>query len=59
MAFLDLDTFAMSRVASSGVAPGWIHRHEAMLSDDGRAVVVRGGKIVRGEIGSQEFGGEG
>lgn len=55
VACLDLDTFAMSRVTSSGVAPGWIHRHEALLSEDGRAIVVRGGKIVRGEIGSQEF----
>ena len=55
VACLDLDTFAMSRVTSSGAAPGWIHRHEALLSDDGRAIVVRGGKIVRGEIASQEF----
>lgn len=55
VALLDLDTFAMSRVASSGVGPGWIHRHDAVLSEDGQAVVVRGGKIVRGEIGAQEF----
>jgi hypothetical protein len=55
VAFLDLETFAMSRAESTGAAPGWIHRHEARLSDDGRAVVVRGGKIVRGELGSQEL----
>jgi hypothetical protein len=53
--FLDLDTFAMSRVATSGPQPGWIHRHEATLSDDGRAIVIRGGKIVRGTVGAQEL----
>jgi hypothetical protein len=55
VAFVDLDTFAVSRVASSEPAPGWIHRHDARLSDDGRAIVVSGGKIVRGELHSQEF----
>jgi hypothetical protein len=55
LAFLDLDTFAMSRVATSGTQPGWIHRHEATLSDDGRTIVIRGGKIVRGTVGAQEL----
>ena len=52
---LDLDTFAMSRVETSGTQPGWIHRHEATLSDDGSAILIRGGKIVRGTVGAQDL----
>jgi hypothetical protein len=52
---LDVDTFAMSRVETNGAQPGWIHSHEATLSDNGRAIVIRGGKIVRGTVGAQHF----
>ena len=45
---LDLDTFAISSVTTSGDAPGWIHEHTATLSDDGTSLLVRGGKVDRG-----------
>jgi hypothetical protein len=41
---LDLNTFSMSRLATSGNAPGWIFDHRATLSDDGNAMLVWGGK---------------
>jgi hypothetical protein len=45
---LDLNTFAITPVATSGSAPGWIHAHTAVLSDDGASILVRGGKLDRG-----------
>lgn len=45
---LDLKTFAIAPVQTSGTSPGWIHRHKATLSDDGRSILVQGGKVDRG-----------
>jgi hypothetical protein len=42
---LDLDTFAISTVATFGMPPGWIHRHKATLSDDERSILIQGGKL--------------
>jgi hypothetical protein len=45
---LGLDTYAISPVATSGSAPGWIHEHTATLSGDNASILVRGGKLDRG-----------
>ena len=46
---LALNTMAITPVETSGESPGWLHRHCANLSDDGRAVIVRGGEVWLGE----------
>lgn len=43
---LDLTDFSMSRIETSGDAPGWISRHTAEL--DGAAIKVSGGKVPTG-----------
>jgi hypothetical protein len=45
VARLDLRTLAMSPVPAAGASPGWIHRHAATLSADGRAIAVTGGSV--------------
>jgi hypothetical protein len=45
---LDLDTFAISPVTTSGSAPGWIYEHTAALSNDGASILVQGGELDRG-----------
>ena len=45
---LDLNTLAISTVATSGSPPGWIHAHAASLSDDGHFILLQGGKIDGG-----------
>lgn len=45
---LALDTMTITPVETSGNAPGWLHRHSAELSDDGRAIIVRGGEVWLG-----------
>lgn len=45
---LELATFAVAAVATIGTPPGWIHDHAAVLADDGRSIVVTGGKLDRG-----------
>ena len=52
---LDLNTFEISHMATAGEPPGWIHRHTATLATDGRSMIVSGGKLARGEPGSQEL----
>lgn len=42
---LDLATFAVAPVSTSGVSPGWLHRHRAELSSDGAAILVSGGRL--------------
>jgi hypothetical protein len=42
---LMLDTFAIRQIATSGESPGWIHRHSATLSNDGKSIVISGGLI--------------
>ncbi len=46
---LDLATFAISTIATGGEPPGWISRHTATRTDDGRAIVVQRGKLELGE----------
>jgi len=40
---LELGTFAIEQLATTGDAPGWLHKHEARLVDG--AIVVRGGVV--------------
>ena len=42
---LSLDTFEIHRAETSGTSPGWIHRHQAALSEDGRSIIVAKGKL--------------
>lgn len=46
---LALDSMTIGPVETSGEAPGWLQRHSAELAHDGRAVVVRGGEVWRGD----------
>jgi hypothetical protein len=43
---LDTATFAIERARTDGDAPGWIHKHEAALSEDGRSIIVRRGLVI-------------
>ena len=45
---LDLNTYAISKIVTSGSAPGWIHKHKAILSQDGRSILIQDGKLDRG-----------
>jgi hypothetical protein len=42
---LDISTWRMRLIATSGDSPGWLHGQVAELSGDGRNIVVRGGLI--------------
>ncbi len=44
-----LDTMAITPVETSGKAPGWLHRHSAKPSDDGRSIIVHGGEVWLGD----------
>lgn len=46
---LDLGTFAITPTETSGTPPGWLHGHEARLSEDGASIIIRGGELDRGE----------
>ncbi len=43
---LATDTLAITEVDSSGDQPGWIHKHQASLSDDGQSILIRGGDVL-------------
>ncbi len=51
---LDLATFRIDRLMSSGEAPGWISRHQATLRSD-EEIVVRRGKIVSGPMDDEKY----
>jgi len=52
---LDTASLAITRLVTAGAAPGWIYEHTATLSDDGRSIVVRGGRCaVRAGGGGEE-----
>jgi hypothetical protein len=46
---LDLDTWTISSVLTHGTPPGWIHKHEARLSDDGASILIHHGTLDRGD----------
>ena len=45
IAELDLKTFAIRLIRSTGTPPGWIHKHIAELAPDRKSIQVRGGLI--------------
>jgi len=49
VAVLDLATFAVSKVVTAGIPPGWLHRQSAALSEDGAFIVIRRGLLDRGD----------
>lgn len=44
---VDCKDWSVSRIHSTGNAPGWIHGHQATLQDDAR-ILITGGKLDRG-----------
>ena len=44
---LDLATWEMARITTHGESPGWLHGHQAELSEDGSAILISGGLIDR------------
>lgn len=51
---VDLSTYRISTMQTSGDAPGWIHRHAAEFDASG-VITVRAGQIVREQGGKQVF----
>lgn len=45
---LQLAPMRIEAVTTQGVAPGWIHRHNAVLDDDGSTIVISGGELWLG-----------
>ena len=45
VAGLDLKTFAIRLIPSTGTPPGWIHSHVAELAADQKSIQIRGGLI--------------
>jgi len=44
---LELDTMRIAVVDTCGIAPGWIHKHQAHLSSSGTEIQITGGTIDR------------
>ena len=49
---LEIDTWSVSSIETSGECPGWISRHRAELSQDGREIHIVGGLIQQGDESS-------
>lgn len=45
---LNLDTFTISEVVTSGPAPGWLHSPIAVLNEDGTSILIQQGKLDAG-----------
>ena len=45
---LSLRNFEIHKLESTGVSPGWIHRHTATLSEDQNSIIVTRGKVDLG-----------
>jgi hypothetical protein len=45
---LDLGDFEMHKLEGSGSSPGWIHGHNAILSEDQTSIIVTKGKVDPG-----------
>ena len=46
---LDLKSYEMQKINASGISPGWIHDHNAMLSQDKNYIIVTNGKVDLGQ----------
>jgi hypothetical protein len=42
---LELDSWRISRIETTGFSPGWISDHTATLTEDGQGILISGGKI--------------
>ena len=45
---LDVSSLAISTVKTCGQFPGWIHKHEAILEESGKSILIRQGKVDQG-----------
>lgn len=43
---LNTDDFYIRKVPTTGASPSWLHRHDARLSEDGKAIICEGGKEI-------------
>ncbi len=46
---LKLEDFSVHAVATVGEGPGWIHRHQATLAEDGNSILIERGLLDRGD----------
>ena len=44
---LDCRSYAVTPVKTNGAGPGWLHNHQAELTDGGTSILITGGKLVR------------
>lgn len=51
---LDVDSWSIERMETTGESPGWIGEHRATVAKDG-AIVVEGGRIVSLDAGAQTY----
>jgi hypothetical protein len=51
---LDLSTYKMSSIETTGSSPGWLSRHEAALEPDD-IITIRGGEIIEEHEGKQRL----
>jgi len=45
---LNLEKASISSVETSGKSPGWLHRHQATLSEDGNSILIQKGQVDQG-----------
>ena len=45
---LDTKSFKVEKIEPSGLQPGWIHKHKAILSEDKKSIKIIGGEIDLG-----------
>ncbi len=46
---IDLESFEIQEVKTTGTSPGWIHDHTAILSGNGESIKITKGKLFLGE----------
>jgi hypothetical protein len=51
---LNLSSYQMSEIRTSGEMPGWISEHESELASDG-TITIRGGKVIEERGGKQRY----
>jgi hypothetical protein len=42
---LELDSWRISRIETTGISPGWLSNHTATLPEDGQGILISGGEI--------------
>lgn len=45
---LELKTFSVNKIQTSGISPGWLHKHQAKLTTSGLSIEIRGGIVDTG-----------